>query len=74
MMEEMTNDELIEYCAIHCQTPRALFHRKHIKRMIALAGCSPGMFLPEFMSMHEDMERLVELARKRKRGHLRVVK
>ena len=35
---EMTDEQLIGYCEIHCETPRALFNGKQFKRMLVLAG------------------------------------
>jgi len=64
-----TPEELIGYCELHCETPRALFHSKHINEMIRLAGY-PKNFVREiqvdnFFSMHEDMAELCKLARAR---------
>jgi len=38
MDNEMTDEQLIGYCEIHCETQRALFNGKQVKRMLALAG------------------------------------
>ena len=64
-MSEMTDDELIGYCLIHCRTERALFHKDQINRMIALAGFPEGF--PEsvdieWQSVHEPMKVLCDLA------------
>ena len=69
-MSEMTDDELIGYCEIHCETPRALFHFGHINRMIKLAGFPENYPREldgsiEWYSMHEDMSYLCEQARQR---------
>ena len=69
-MAEMSDKELIGYCDIHCETPRALFHRDQVNRMLALAG-HPKNFAyevskyQEWLSVHEEMKELCELARKR---------
>src|ERR1700722_11595196 len=64
MSTEMTDEQLIGYCEIHCQTPRALFSRAHVLRMAALAeievSLEPWM---NFVSMYEDMELLCQRAR-----------
>lgn len=60
----MTDDELIGYCQIHCETPRALFHADHVNRMLVLAGREP-QDLEGFYSLHEEMEELCKLARER---------
>ena len=64
-----TDDGLIGYCEIHCETPRALFKGTHINRMLALAG-RPKNFVQSvpddgWYSMHEDMALLCRLARER---------
>lgn len=65
-MAEMTDRELIGYCRLHCQTERALFHRDHVNRVLALAGLSPGrQILQEWMSIHEEMTELCDLAQAR---------
>jgi hypothetical protein len=62
-----TNEELIGYCDIHLEAPRALFHIGHVKRMLCLAGMSElaGQIHGEWHSLHEDMQQLVKLARAR---------
>ena len=65
--KEMTDKELIGYCSLHCETPRALFHGKHINRMLKLAGF-PADFVravspDEWVSVHEPMQELCTLAR-----------
>ena len=64
-----TDDGLIGYCELHCETPRALFKGEHINRMLALAG-HPKNFVRSvpsdgWYSMHEDMALLCRLARER---------
>jgi hypothetical protein len=67
----MTDDELVGYCDIHCETPRAMFSREHANRMIALAGY-PKNFVREvpeyqkFLSAKSEMKELCRLARVRK--------
>lgn len=34
----MTDDELIGYADIHCETPRALFSNTHLRRLLELGG------------------------------------
>ena len=66
----MTDEELIDYCDIHADTPLALFHRSHINRMLALAG-HPKHFVhsieQEWLSVHAPMKELVKIARTRQR-------
>jgi hypothetical protein len=60
----MTDEELIGYCESHCTTERALFHSKHINRMIILAGRGEhDAKLDGWYSMHSDMQNLVDMAR-----------
>lgn len=35
---EWSDEELVGYCEAHSQTPRALFHIKHLRRLLELAG------------------------------------
>ena len=72
----MTDDELIGYCDIHCETPRALFSGDQINRMVELAGRTPRRLSASgWFSMHEDMKVLVADARaKLKRATFKVVK
>lgn len=35
---DMTDAEFLGYCEIHCETPVGQFHRKHIARLLELAG------------------------------------
>ena len=68
-----TDDELIGYCEEHCETPRALFHKNQIAKMIELAGEPKGFSSSkeffesdiEWQSVHEPMKELVKLARER---------
>jgi hypothetical protein len=65
----MNDTELIDYCDLHAETERALFHASHIKRMFELAECEvPKVVLQSpggFFSMHESMKKLVSEARER---------
>jgi hypothetical protein len=68
----MTDDELIGYADIHCETPRAIFHVNHINRLIRLAGNPNGLQEFEhnpdspFFHAHENfIKPLVKLARER---------
>lgn len=64
---DSTAEEHVEYCALHCRTERALFNGKHINQMIELAGFPdqhPKSVDPNvWLSLHDDMEELVKLAR-----------
>ena len=65
----MTDSELIGYCDLHCESQRALFKGIHINRMLALAG-HPDDFVQrvpdeEWISVHEPMKELCQLARQR---------
>lgn len=64
----MTDDELINYCEAHCQTERALFSAEHINRMLELAGHPEGFVqsVTGWMSLHGQMQELVDLARVRR--------
>jgi hypothetical protein len=61
----MSDEELIGYCQLHCETERALFSGAQINRMILLAGC-PSDFVTSvsegWHSLHEEMAELCELA------------
>ena len=67
----MTDGQLIDYCETHCQTPRALFSREQVKRILQLAG-EPINFLKvnevdtnlgEWTEIREQMWDLTRLAR-----------
>jgi len=60
----MNNDTFIGYCQSHCKTPRALFHVDDVRRAYGLAGLTDKVIeMFEWLSMHEEMERLCVLAR-----------
>lgn len=68
----MTDEELIGYCDFHSETPRALFHSEQVLRMIKLANAYPWYCdidpdnsndLLNWISLHEEMKNLVDLAR-----------
>lgn len=65
----MEDEELIGYCEIHCQTPRALFNSQQINRMLVLAGHPKGypkeIEPNRWVTVHADMEDLCKIARKR---------
>ena len=65
----MTDQELIGYCEIHCQTERALFIGRHINRMIALAGYPKHIVrsvkADQWFTMRTEMLTLCELAKTR---------
>lgn len=66
-MSAMNDEQLIGYCAIHCETPRALFIGRHINRMCELAGVATRVGDEEWHSVHEDMAELCRLAQVRLR-------
>lgn len=49
-------EKLIQYCALHCTTERALFSPKHINKMLELAGRPERV--NQWMSLHGDMAEL----------------
>lgn len=65
----MEDEKLIGYCEIHCQTPRALFSSQQINLMLFLAGHPKGyqheIEQDRWVTVHEDMEELCKIARKR---------
>lgn len=67
----MTDEELIGYCELHCRTSRALFSGIQLNRMIELAGFPENWLadIPDdvgiWVSVHEEMLELCELAKKR---------
>lgn len=68
-MDNWTDEELIGYCEIHCETDVALFSGRHVNRMLALAG-HPDCYVRsvpagEFISLHDNMAHLCKLARER---------
>lgn len=71
----MNDEQLIGYCEIHCETPRALFNGKQVKRMLALAGELNAIEEAElqlddddWLSIKGDMRELCEKARKNLKG------
>jgi hypothetical protein len=73
----MNDQELIEYCELHCHTERALFHKAHVRRMFELAGDKKvlerfdALTLPDWVAVHaEAMVPLAHAARRaaQKRG------
>lgn len=62
-MSEMTDEQLISYCEIHCETERALFNQTHVNRMFELAGSAERV--TGWVSMKEEMRELCVLARER---------
>jgi len=63
---EMTDEEFIGYCEIHCATQRALFLGRDINRMYALAGRTDTR-VPEgeWFTVRSQMMALCDSARKR---------
>jgi hypothetical protein len=68
-MSELTDAELPGYCELHCRTERALFHSKHLNRMLELAGHPEDYFKTVPKGWHivreHTMDPLVKLARER---------
>lgn len=60
----MTDVELIGYCLIHCETPRALFSADQVNRMLKLSGCDEyNAPITSWVSVHEEMAEMCKLAR-----------
>ncbi len=54
--KEMSDEELVEYAAIHCKTDRALFSKEHVFRLERLGGIFLNLeFLPDFISIGEEV-------------------
>lgn len=68
----MTDDELIGYAAIHCETDRALFHTKHARQLLTLADLPIPEWLQNadtFIAIHEDeMAPILAAIRKRRQA------
>lgn len=47
MAQDLTDAELPGYARIHCRTDRALFHAKHLRRLLELAKLPVPEFLLE---------------------------
>jgi len=63
----MTDDQLIGYADIHCETPRALFSAEHIRRMYELAFGEPYSGpLPDGFYRVKEMKDWVARARRRR--------
>lgn len=64
----LTDEQLINYCELHCRSERALFHADHINRMLELAGHPEGypLRVTRWLSAHDGMQELVGLARARR--------
>ena len=69
----MNLKELVGYCDLHSETPRALFRKDMIAQMIAYAG-NPEDFPSakemnkahkEWFSLHDDMKTLVNLCKEK---------
>lgn len=63
--EDMSDEDFIGYCEVHCETPRALFSGDQINRMIRLAQLDIIYPRNEWFTMHDSMRKLCELARER---------
>jgi hypothetical protein len=65
----MTDEVLIGYCSIHCETERALFNPDQINRMVELAGFPPDYprKVDTWRQMWGSMETLCRLAYDRMR-------
>ena len=38
MAEDLTDEELPGYALLHCRTPVGAFHKKHVSRLLRMAG------------------------------------
>jgi hypothetical protein len=65
MTYEMTDEEFLGYCDLHCETPVGMFHRKHIARLAELAG---DVATPLAQEWYRPSERAVKEAVARARG------
>lgn len=72
----MTDEELLGYASLHCQTERALFSRYHVVRIMKLAGKKvTESSIPIWVAVRPDvMDPLVKEARARiRRSKLKLV-
>lgn len=58
-LDNDTDEQFIQYCRIHSETERALFSKKHVVRILRLAGYDKMANALEdsdrdFLSVHED--------------------
>lgn len=66
--DDWTNEFFLDYCSIHSETERALFHTDHLRRLLSLAGAEEEFepFRGNWMSAHADVVKpLVARARER---------
>lgn len=61
--EDWSDEDFIGYCELHCQTQRALFSGDQINRMARLARLDIHYPREQWLSMHQDMQMMCELAR-----------
>lgn len=67
----MTDEQLIGYCEIHCQTERALFNNEQVNRMLELAGSHVRLStMSTWTTVRDEMVLLCEMARFRLKHRL----
>jgi len=63
-MMDLTDEQFIGYCEIHCETPRALFNGAQIKRICKLAKTEAlGIDDDAWFSVKDEMKDLCKKAR-----------
>ena len=64
-MTEMSDAQFVSYMDMHSRTERALFHKDHINRLLALAGEEPDE-VHEWQAWHyHDMKPILDKVRSR---------
>jgi hypothetical protein len=64
--EEWDDEFFLGYFSLHAETELALFHRKHVERLLKLAGKDVPPRMREWLSVHsETADPLIAEARKR---------
>lgn len=60
---EWSDDEFLGYFSLHATTPRALFHRDHVVRLLKMAGQPIPTSLSEWIAVRSDIaDPLIEQA------------
>lgn len=49
-----SDEDFLGYVYFHCRTPRRLFHRDDVNRLLKLAGYDELSNLPQFLSVDEE--------------------
>jgi hypothetical protein len=55
LKEQWTDEEFLGYFELHSRTDLALFHRKHVERLLKMAGQKVPESLKEWTSVHDDV-------------------